>query len=134
MRRRHSGAIDISWMNCYLSKAVIEKQPLKVRKRDANAHPVGPGCQRAVPDNAFNGLIPGADVEGVSAIWLRGNVKTANAFDREEEEVDRSFRDPARCMKGDPKDKIISSLDYGHRIICGIEYLDPGDRKTRFGD
>ena len=82
MRGRHSGSIDISWMNRYPSKVVVEKQPFKVRQRNASPHPVGPGCERAVPDNTFNSLIPGADVERIGAIRLCGKVKTADAFDQ----------------------------------------------------
>ena len=84
MRGRHPGAIDISWVNCYLGEVVIEEQPFEIRERDANSHPVGPGCERAVSDNAFNSLIPGADLKGIGAIGLCGNVKAANAFNRVE--------------------------------------------------
>jgi hypothetical protein len=116
-------------MNRYLSKVVVEKQPLHIWKRNANAHPIPPGCERAASENTFNGLFPGADVERIGAIRLRRNVKTTNTFDREEQEVNRPSRDRARRSKRDPKDKIIFSLDYGHRIIFKISNLDSSNRK-----
>ena len=121
-------------MNRYLSKVVVEKQPFEIWNRNTNAHPVSPGCERAALDNTFNDLFAGADVERVGAIRLRRKVKTTNTFDREEQEVNRASRDRARRSKRDPKDKIISSLDYGHRNIRKIQYLDSSNRKIGSGD
>ena len=116
-------------MNRHLSKVFVEKQPFQIWNSNANAHPVSPGCERAVPDNTFNGLLPGPDVERVGAIRLRRKVKTANAFDCKEQKVNGPSCDGARRSKRDPKSKIISRFDCRHGTICKIQYLDSSNRK-----